>query len=111
MNLQQQIEDNYLPEERKAIPQTASQSFCLKCGFRNDKIDMCQCLFNEALSLTKQSLPKIIELVRKDTIARYEEEMNLIKNIHKLELDAISCKSLEEFMEWSEFRKLLTKDN
>jgi len=37
------------------------------------------------------------------------EDLNLVKNMHKLELDAISCKSLEEFMEWSESRKALIK--
>ena len=42
--------------ERKAQPETASQSACDKCGFRNDKINMCQCNYNQALSDLKAKL-------------------------------------------------------
>lgn len=30
---------------------------------------------------------------------------NILKDVHNLELDSISCKSLEEFMKWSNYRK------
>lgn len=42
--------------KRLAIPETASQSACLECGFRNDKVDMCQCNFNQALDTLKKKL-------------------------------------------------------
>lgn len=37
------------------------------------------------------------------------ESVENIKKIHEMELDAISLKSLEEFMVWSDNRKLITK--
>ena len=36
----------------------------------------------------------------------YTEELNYIKKLHQMELDAISLKSLDRFMLWAEDRKL-----
>jgi hypothetical protein len=38
------------------------------------------------------------------------EDIKLLKNIHKLELDAISLKSLEDFMLWADNRKKFNID-
>lgn len=51
-----------------------------------------------------------IETLLKEQREEMVKELDLIKRIHTLELDSISLKSLEEFIEWSEFRKNLIKE-
>jgi len=36
---------------------------------------------------------------------RHQEEMNYLKKIHEVELDAVSCQSLVEFGEWRSSRR------
>ena len=54
-----------------------------------------------------------LEAFVKNLLAEQKKELmeealareNILKDVHNLELDSISCKSLEEFMKWSNYRK------
>jgi len=51
---------------------------------------------------------QIREMLAKQKKELMEEALareNILKDVHNLELDSISCKSLEEFMKWSNYRK------
>lgn len=43
-------------------------------------------------------------------VEKAEEDLKLLKKVHKIELDAIALKSLEEFIKWSENRKQSLQD-
>jgi hypothetical protein len=42
-------------------------------------------------------------------IQSHEEDMRQLKLVHQMELDAISCKSIEQFVLWRDERKLRPK--
>ncbi len=47
--------------------------------------------------------------IRKETLEEAQSLYLLMKTAHEMELDAISCKSLEEFVLWQDYRKTLKK--
>jgi hypothetical protein len=42
---------------------------------------------------------------------QYKSDIEQLKLVHQLELQAISCKSLEDFVRWSEHSRQSLKDN
>lgn len=59
--------------------------------------------------MEEEILNQIEQDIRKQTIEEREDIIKQLKMIHSMDLDAISCKSLEDFMIWSEHRKDLLK--
>jgi len=45
---------------------------------------------------------------RLEIIEEAIERVNLLKKIHIMELNALSCKSIEDFVKWQDFRKTQT---
>src|ERR1035437_2852823 len=73
--LQQQIEA-LLPKEREYDIDPKIVQYKNRRDIRITKAKVFN--FNESLSLTKQSLPKIIELVMKDTIEKVKEKIDKV---------------------------------
>ena len=48
---------------------------------------------------------KLLAEQKKELMEEALARENILKDVHNLELDSISCKSLEEFMKWSNYRK------
>lgn len=43
-------------------------------------------------------------------VEKFNEDLKLLKKMHKIELDTIALKSIEEFIKWSEHRKQFLQD-
>ena len=43
-------------------------------------------------------------------VERAEEDLKLLKKVHKIELDTIALKSIDELVKWSEHRKQFLQD-
>ena len=60
---------------------------------------------SKALEALKESVQAALTLyasqVREEAVAREKQ----LKEIHTMELDAISCKSIEDFVIWRDYRK------
>ena len=53
----------------------------------------------------KSFLTNSIAQAEQEMLKKYAEDMNLLNKLHSMELDALSLKSLEDFMKWSGDRR------
>ena len=56
-------------------------------------------------NLLKGFITNLLAEQKKELMEEALARENILKDVHNLELDSISCKSLEEFMKWSNYRK------
>ena len=67
-------------------------------------------IFYEHQKFLRLSLTRTLQAAVEQREKELWDEYKLLENLHILELDAISCKTLEGFMLWSEERKATRAD-
>lgn len=88
-------------QDRNGLP------YCKNCGVDHKE------LVNKIEEILDQQKKEILSQTEQECDKKWEEKAlgneKLLKDIHRLELDAISCMSLEKFMKWSDDRKEKSK--
>jgi hypothetical protein len=93
--------DQYNEEMMRKFDESIENHGCSSCWSDDHK---CNC---EQDKSAMRSQKDFLKEALKGQLEIVEEDMKLLKNIHLLELDAISMKSLKEFMIWADSRKSL----
>jgi len=69
-------------------------------GFRDERVDIV-----DSGRVMKDFISESIAQAIAEERERYTEDINFLKKLHSMELDALSLKRLEDFMEWADNRR------